>query len=68
MGKPIEYGKQVYKPVDYDHDLSRGKRAYLKVQGITEQQFRKMDAVSQREWLGETQEPSYEHMRRIGKK
>jgi hypothetical protein len=66
--KPVEFGKQIHTSVDFEHDLSRGQRAMLREHAISEEEFKKMDPVSQREWLDEARDPSYEHMRGYGKK
>jgi hypothetical protein len=64
MDKPILYRGKEYKPLDFTHDLSKGQRSYLREQGISEQNFSKMNPVAQSEWKQETKETAYDHMRK----
>lgn len=63
MAKPEIYLGKVYKPLDADHDLSRGQRSYLKEQGISKDQFNRMSPLDQHDWKDETKNPAYESMR-----
>lgn len=56
------------KPIEWEHDLHKGDRAYLREQGVTERDFKRMDPVSQNEWKEECNLGAYETMRNYGKK
>lgn len=68
MPKPQVFAKQLYKPLDSTHDLTKGERSYLKEQGISLNKFDKMDAVSQNEWKEECKLGAYESMRNYKKR
>jgi len=48
--------------------LSRGQKEYLKEQQISEGDFQKMGAEQRGEWVDETRNPHYEHMRKFNKR
>jgi hypothetical protein len=55
------------RKLDSAHDLSAGERAYLREQGVKQDEFDRMDARAQREWKDEMRDPHYEDMRNFEK-
>lgn len=46
------------KPLEYRH-LKKSEKSYLKQQGISEQEFKNLDPLSQKEWKEECHEGAY---------
>lgn len=63
MSRPEVYLGKTYKPLEWEHDLTKGERSYLREQGIRPEDFSKLDSVAQNDWKGECKDPYYEHMR-----
>jgi hypothetical protein len=59
------YRGQEYKPLDSIRDLNRADRAYLKEQGISTEQFDKMNPVEQNEWKEECKDLAYDNIRKL---
>ena len=68
MEKSELYLGKIYKPLDVDHDLSKGERSYLREQGISKEDFRRLDSVAQNDWKDECKNPAYENMRNYNRK
>ena len=45
------------------HNLTRGGKAYLREQGVSEEEFSRMGDIQQQEWLEEIKLGSYDRMR-----
>lgn len=63
MSSPENYLGQEYLPVDYEHDLSKGQRSYLREQGVSAEDFARLSPLDQDEWLDETKVGAYDSMR-----